>query len=277
MGERDAFGREIGEDSLAEMGWSTSAAPPPPPVAPAPAGPPTPAPPAPSAPRAEPAAAGLGPPPPASPPPAGAAPPPLISRQARPAPIVVRRRRRGGSPVAKLIMFIAIAGVAVSAGAIEAGRRAIDDFRSALPSPDSAVRAAPQPRGLGARSLLRPGALQTALARLPDGRLVSLRVAPERIDAQIARGGRFHLVQVTSDARVTDSEAPVSSRQPGLRVDAAAPSRLVRVAARRSGRSATRVSYLVLLRIGDATEWHLYFDDGMHYAANSAGRRARRV
>ena len=58
-----------------------------------------------------------------------------------------------------------------------------------------------------------------------------------------------------------------------LRVDAAAPNRIVRTAAKRSGRSPERVSYLVLL----GNQWQLFFDDGLHYSASANGRKVKRI
>jgi hypothetical protein len=48
---------------------------------------------------------------------------------------------------------------------------------------------------------------------------------------------------------------------------------MVRTAARRAGRSPSRVSYLVLL----GNEWQLFFDDGLHYSASANGRKVKRV
>jgi hypothetical protein len=62
-----------------------------------------------------------------------------------------------------------------------------------------------------------------------------------------------------------------------VRVDPAAPARIVRTAARRSGRAPETVSYLVLMRIGGAAEWQLFFGDGLHYSASANGKRVRRV
>ena len=104
-----------------------------------------------------------------------------------------------------------------------------------------------------------------------------LRVAPERIDAQVIVDGRMQNVQVTSDGRVTTVETPAPGTGESVRVNPAAPARIVRTAARRAGRDPESVSYLVLLRIGDAAEWQLFFDDGLHFSASASGKRVRRV
>jgi hypothetical protein len=235
MGERDAFGREKGEDPLAGLGWGTS----------------TPAPDAPPAPvRATPSA-------PATPP---------------------RLRRRRPRGFVRLIVFLAVIVVvaATASSVLDRGRDAIDDLESAIRGAVPTV-APPPPAGLEGTSLLRPAALRAALAKLPAGRIEMLRVAPERIDAQVSADGRMELVQVTADGRVTTVSTPAASRGEFVKVDAAAPSRIVRVAARRSGRDPASVSYLVLMRLAGKSEWQLFFADGLHFSASASGKRVRRV
>src|SRR3954467_13149168 len=112
MGERDAFGREKGEDALAQMGWQSSApVRPGDPLAPAatsvfnageaaaPFARPKPRP-------AEPQPAAAQPPAPPGPGPAPAGPPPPRP----PAPAFTRQRRRGPS-LARLIFLVAFVGV----------------------------------------------------------------------------------------------------------------------------------------------------------------------
>ena len=62
-----------------------------------------------------------------------------------------------------------------------------------------------------------------------------------------------------------------------MRVNAQAPARIVRTAARRAGRRAGSVSYLVLLDLGGRSVWQLVFDDGLRYTANASGRTVRRT
>jgi len=255
MGERDAFGREKGEDSLAGMGWQSSGTPDEPPVV---------------------QSAAAATPAPARPAPADEPPPAWTPSGEAP---VRRRRRRRRLPVVRLILLVAIVG-GIFAGAgtvLERGQDAFDDVQGALK--DATARAVPTatPSGLDSGSLFRPAALRAALEKLPAGSIQSLRVAPERIDAQVVAGGKMHVAQVTSGGEVRDVPTPVTSRNKRLRVDPGAPLRIVRTAARRSKRDPSRVSYLVLMSFSDTPEWQLFFDDGLHYSASANGRKVRRV
>jgi hypothetical protein len=250
MSERDAFGREKGEDTLAEMGWSWTS------DAPAPAPAPAPATPEPAVTAAPVTSAGPG----------WTAPPPATVR--------LRRRRRARGIIVPLVL-IGIVALAVGGAttALQTGSGALDDFKSAVREATASAVPVETPAGVESGSLLRPAALRTALAKLPSRQIQSLRVAPERIDAQIYVRGKMHVVQVRSDGAVSDVATPVRGDLKRLRVDTAAPNRIVRTAAKRSGRSPERVSYLVLL----GGEWQLFFDDGLHYSASANGRKVKRV
>ena len=128
-------------------------------------------------------------------------------------------------------------------------------------------------------SLLRARVLADALARLHGrGALRLLRVAPDRVDAQlVTRSGGLRNVQVTNTGQVRDFGTGGSGvaglpTVPFAQVDASAPARLVRTAVARSGRSPSRVDYLVLLMLGTGQSWNLYFKpDGLHFAADRHG------
>ncbi len=210
MDGRDAFGREIGEDPLAAMGWSGGA------PAGADAGAPVIAPEDRGAPAVVPAAA------PASP--------------RRPPP---RRRRRRRTPVlARLLLPLMAVVVAAAAGLAQVSSSRIGSGGGAVlaPSPQT---------GAPAASLLGPHALRAALRKLPRGRLEYLRVSPERIDAHVL-GDRFHLVSVDAAGGVTDTAVSVVVRTPRLHVNAAAPRRAAKAAHARL----SDIGYLVLGRRG---------------------------
>jgi hypothetical protein len=137
--------------------------------------------------------------------------------------------------------------------------------------------AAPPPEADEPGSLLRAKELRAALAKLPRGDVKLLRVAPERIDAQVAGGGQMKLVQVRADGGVTTVTTPASIPGEPVRVNPAAPARIVRTATRRAGRDAGDVAYLVLARFGPRAQWQLFFDDGLHFSASASGRNVRRV
>ncbi len=246
MSERDAFGREIGEDPLAELGWQTSRQPDPP-VAHSPA------------PEAI---------TPASEPPSFSAPP---------MPRYQRKRRRG---LGFLFLIILLSIVTAVAGGIfslvQVTSDAVDGIEGAIrEAVPTAV--APAPEGTEQGSLLRTRDLRAALAKLPSGDILLIRVAPARIDAQIADGRQMKIVQVRADGGVTTVTSPVSNPGRPVRVDPAAPARIVRTAARRAGRDPSDVSYLVLTRFGPRAEWQLFFGDGLHFSASASGRKVRRI
>lgn len=275
MSERDAFGREKGEDSLAAMGWSSGT--------PAPSAQPAeftarPEPIPVEAPVVAPSrpkpvslfeAAAIAPPlPPPGPPAAGPAwtpAPPATVRHRR------RRRTRGIFVPLFIIGMIALVGVGGITSLLTYGESGLSggiiDQVPDEPAPDS------PPVGLEAGSLFRPAALKAALAKLPEGDLQTLRVAPERIDANVIIDGRMHVVQVTDAGEVTDIPTPAKIPGSALRVNPNAPNRIVKTAARRERQDASAVSYLVLLDMG----WQLFFEDGTHYSANAGGSKVKKV
>jgi hypothetical protein len=102
---------------------------------------------------------------------------------------------------------------------------------------------------------------------------VYLRVAADQIQAQTVRGGTRHIATVSFDGDVTDTTTPAAPSQPTLEPDTAAPARMVRTAARRAGRTAADVDYLVI----SSGTWQLFFRDGRHYSANAAGRKVKPI
>jgi hypothetical protein len=136
-----------------------------------------------------------------------------------------------------------------------------------------------------ARSLIDRTAVAGALRKLRGhGRLRLLRVAPDRINAQlITPAGALRNMQVTADGGLQDLGA-AGSGLGGLptisfsQVDPAAPARIVRTAARRAGRRPARVDYLVLLMLSNGQSWNVYFKpDGLHFSADRHGTGLRRL
>jgi hypothetical protein len=259
MSDVDPFGRKQGEDSLKEMGWSLPSATP--------------------APAAAPAAS----PPISSPPP---------SSPITPTTAIRRRRTGGGVGVARVIIpILVLAGIGIGVGSAVTGvKHAVDSIPSitfpsiAVPtipstgsSPTPAQPGTP-PTGLAAGSLLRPAGLRTAIARLrPLGRLYHLRVAPERVNAQLVRGTTLRITQLSSDGTVIRNDVAnaggVLGTFPWARVNALAPTRIVRGAHRRP----STVDYLVLSDFAGTPSWDLYLKDGTHYSAGADGRHVRRI
>ena len=131
---------------------------------------------------------------------------------------------------------------------------------------------APTPVGSESGSLLRTKEFKAALAKLPAGDIHMIRVAPERIDAQVGDGQRCDSCRCAPTAASPSDHAGTGYRRP-VKVNSAAPARIVRTAARRAGRDPADVSYLVLSRFGDKAEWQLFFTDGLHFSASATARR----
>ncbi len=149
----------------------------------------------------------------------------------------------------------------------------IDDVTNSIEHATKLPGAAPT--GLDAGSLVLAANFRQALTQIPNGRLVSLRLAPDRLNVNVAQGSTLHVAQVSSDGRTSDTAVPGPARQPRLIVDATAPARMARAAVK-LGHPLDTVSYLVLLREGERQVWLLYFDDGTHVQANAHGRRVKR-
>ena len=118
-------------------------------------------------------------------------------------------------------------------------------------------------------------ALKAALAKLPAGDIELLRLAPDRLNANVIVKGKMHVVQVTAGGDVSDITTPATGRGEPVKVNCAAPMRIARTAAKRAGRRPSSVSYLVLIHILGKDEWQLYFDDGLHFAASANGKKVR--
>ncbi len=261
MPKYDAFGREIGEDTLA--GWRSGEAVERPAAEP------------------EPAEAATAPPQPEPEPTVTAGPPP----QARPPMPILRPRRRRRGP---LITLLIVAGVVIFAGNIVSGisdevAKNVPDFEFQVPDVDvpEAPADAPPPVGLGGESMIRPAGLRKAIADL-EGRQLGVetwtfRLAPERIDATFVKKGLRH-VQLRFDG--TFQRFSVSrgnyAHLPTVNIselDVRAPQRLVRAAARRIGKPTSRIDYLIPQTDG----WIAYFKGGQYFKGDRHGRALRRI
>jgi hypothetical protein len=273
--EYDAFGREIGEDTLQSWRQGSEALPP----QPAPAEPR----------RREPAAAAVsaGDPlgAPATPPAAPRRPPPQAGPQriAFPTGFRPRKRRRGARILVLLIvLWVGFNLISSLADKVEEAAREIT-----IPTPSlRPTQPAEPPTGLDAGSLLRPAAFERALAQIRrrgGGKLENLRVAPERIDATlITRRGTLVNVQVSA----TDGYRRFSESGPGFsasdtipfgRLDARIPQKLTRAAAERLGSPPGRINYLVPSLSDGKIVWGAYFKTGAIFIADARGKIIRRI
>ena len=255
MGERDPFGREHGEDPLAGMGWRA----------------PTEA----ATAEAAPAAAIETPPP--APEPSS----PVDPRAWVPAP-APRRRTFGGWRTARLIIRLAILAalaVVITSVSVRVGgsiNDAIDPVQPLQVDPEGQA-----PVGLDPESYLRPGNFREALARLRgEGRVQSVRVAPDRITARLVNSQRRVVwnfragqdPQRVVGAPYYDFETTIALSQ----IDPNAPARLARAAAKRAHAGVNDVDYLYIQRNVGRARWVLYFKDRTRYTADRHGRHVER-
>ena len=208
-----------------------------------------------------------------------------FGRETGSAPAAAPEPSRGRRTLASVAVVVLIVGgiVALVVGALggKDDRTTVGNAAATTPQAPPATQQAtggyatpPKPA-----SLLRARVLADALARLHGrGALRLLRVAPDRVDAQLVTGtGGLRNVQVTNTGQVRDFGTGGSGVAglptiPFGQVDSTAPARLVRTAVARSGRSPSRVDYLVLLMLGTGQSWNLYFKpDGLHFAADRHG------
>jgi hypothetical protein len=296
MPKYDAFGREIGEDTLAGLGGDPSAQPRP--VTPEPADG-----------WSEAAAAG-----PAAEPVAGVpgqevplAPPPRQQRQ-QPASFSIpgqipvggrpRRRRRGvggfGCLFALVFAAVLVAGPVIALVAfIGDTADTIDDVRTQIegatddtPTP-GIEEVAPPPTGIEGRSMIRPANLAAAIAELKQqkGDLGNLTLWPDRINAELVTkrdNETNYVLTYTGELREGD---PVDvgipqETVPWGRIDPAVPSRFVKAAAKRFGLKPQRIDYVIGehdVFDDEPLRWLAYFKGGAIVQGDENGRPERRI
>jgi hypothetical protein len=187
-----------------------------------------------------------------------------------------RRRSRGVGLAGLLVLAAGIGAIALVANsAVEKGKDLIEQAVPEFPDEESV---APTPVGLEANSLIRRDNYAAALATLEEsglGRPTLLRIAPERIDAQLLDGDTIHVVQVTPDGELREFASSQGTGRPLAykSLDAGAPERLVRRGA--TGKSPPRnIDYLVVSP-GPPTTVGAYFKNGRIVIGDAHGRPQR--
>jgi hypothetical protein len=274
--EYDAFGREIGEDPLAALREATNPAPPKTErTRPEPGSEPETAWPDPETASPEvvwPDPATAEPEPAPSEPAATAAEAPEHVAAPRIEFVRPRRRRRGG--LAGLLVTAAVVGGIVLAmnSVVEEGQDLIDRIQPEIAEPEAA------PTGLQAGSMIRRDNYAKALNQLADsdlGRPMTIRVAPERIDATLLKDGQIHIVQITAAGELREfgtnpGNGPAMAYKA---LDPAAPEKIVRRGATRRF-PASSISY-VLVTPSDQMAVNAYFEGGRVVFGDRHGRVQR--
>jgi hypothetical protein len=183
-----------------------------------------------------------------------------------------RRRRRGG--LAGLLVIVAIVAAVglVGNAAVDKGQDIIEQV--------TPQELAPPPTGLQADSLIREENFADALNTLVTarkGQPLSMRVAPERIDASLVKGRKLHQVQITPDGALRElatTDAPGNLHPVAFsKIDPAAPERLTRAGATRK-QPARSINYLVLTPTSPPT-WGAYYKRGRIVIGDAHGKPQR--
>jgi hypothetical protein len=266
--EYDAFGREIGENTLSGLGGSETQQP---------------------QPQAEPA-----PPPPsegfteAAP----AEPKQITFSVPEGAPVTVapsgRRRRAGGLGclVALLILGVVVAGPVIAiVSFVDEASDVIGDVTDAVDSdtipdlvqPDAP---APPPTGIAGRSLIAQDNLRGALREIEQAgftRLTRIVVWPERLSASVVKGGRQRDLEVTYEGDLDrGTPRPANAASPSFALsslDPAAPARLVRGSAKRYRVKPKGVYVIAQPEVEPGNHhWRAYFKNGIYVEGDAKGR-----
>jgi hypothetical protein len=278
----DAFGREIGENTLSGLGGDA------PPVQPQPASRPEPVPAAADAwpettlPRTEPEPA---------PEPARV----TFSVPER-LPVTVmpgaRRRRAGGLGclVALLVGGAVVAGpiiaivsiVGSASDVIDDVKEAIDPETLDLPEvtpPD----ATPPATGITGRSLIAKDNFAAGLREVEQAgfsRVSRIDLRPERLMVEVVKGGKRRSLEISAEGGVVRGPATPANRATGSialsALDPAAPARLVRGAARRYPVKQKGINYLLTSPEAGGHRWRAYFKNEVYVEGDAKGRVIRR-
>jgi hypothetical protein len=271
----DAFGREIGADTLAglggggDAGTEATAIPSDAPPAPAPAQPqPQPQP----DPRPDPKPA------------------PSFEIPARGTVIVRRRRGSGLGCLVSLIVLGAIVAVPIVAlvSFVDDAGNTIDEITGRTdtgPDPEPAEPAEPvkPPSGLRGASMVAPANFGKALKRLGGlGGATLIRLSPDRVDAQLVKGSRQRSAQVDFAGKLVRGPATAGGSNLGKvalsGIDRSAPARLVRGSAARYSVREQGINYLVLsLWPGEGQRWVAYFKNGVYVQGDRNGKVLRKI
>ena len=280
--ERDAFGREIEDDPLADMGWSPEAAPPAERVEVV-AGDPL------TAPPSEPEQAPASTPPRSEPLFSEPEPAPYYEPPPPPEPMRPVRTFRIGWLVKLLIVgSILVAGAAIAIPVFNDVKDAIDDavdeFESGTDQPGGGQdgdESGQPPQGLQRKSMLLRGNLAPGLRTLQreiGGDLRFVRIEAERVDVQAADGNELVLGQASWDGQVrvlARTRAAIGDTFSWSRVDPSAPRRFVQRVTRSAGRPSSDFNYAVLIDAA-GLRWQIFLKDGTHYTASLNGRDVER-
>lgn len=203
---------------------------------------------------------------------------------------------RGRSPAATIftLIFAALCIGIPLAIALHAGKKAVHEINSVsnLPfngsstttsahSPSSPSHPGATPTGVATGSLVRPFAVAKFVKNdLPgEGKLTSLRVSPENIQAETrtASGGSHHiLLDYQGTKQVTKISTGGFGSEPTIalsKIDSGAPARMIKHIPRHT----KDIDYLVLNSNAGALTWYAYYKthNSRFYKADAHGRHVQ--
>jgi hypothetical protein len=189
-----------------------------------------------------------------------------------------------------IVLGVVFGGIALAVvGIWGAARDAIDDVADTIDAPalrelQTPTPAPEPPSGIGGDSLIAPGNLERVLGELGGHSAGQLVVRPDRVAAELFQGGRGRLVQVSADGSVFRSDPqPITGerRRLDLRdIDVRAPTRLVRRSAARFKVRPEGIDYLIAspdFTNPRAHHWVAYFKNGVYVQGDASGRVERRI
>jgi hypothetical protein len=141
----------------------------------------------------------------------------------------------------------------------------VDRGTRALRIPTPSATTAPEALG----SLYSTAGLRKALDQLPGGRVTMLALRADSLDATLTRQGNTTVVHLTADGDVSSASSPVSLPGKSVKVDPAAPARIIRTLKRRR---AGTVTNMVLIE----GAWRVTTGKGI-YEASVSGKRVKRL
>ena len=202
------------------------------------------------------------------------------------ATVTVQRRGAGRGCLVATVVVLAIFGLLI-AGVV--GLVSSVDVKTGGSSGGTITtapeQAKPAPTGLAAGSLVRRDNLAAALREIRasgGGKLSHLRVAPERIDATLLTpAGRLRNVQIKPGGqleRLGPDSGPgfdQTSTIPFSRLNPAAPQRLARAGAERIHVPVSTLQYAVPTVFSGTLSWAAYFKRGRYVLGDASGRFQR--